>query len=42
MVMYYLIKSCNLVMLSKINEALDLLEQAIVQGLQFKIKAKKI
>ena len=35
-------KSCNLVMLSKIDEALDLLEQAIAQGLQFKIKAKKI
>ena len=28
-------------MLSKIDEALDLLEQAIAQGLQFKIKAKK-
>ncbi len=34
-------KSCNLAMLSKVDEALDLLEYAIIQGTQFKIKAKK-
>jgi hypothetical protein len=34
-------KSCNLVMVSKNNEALDLLEKAISQGIQYKIKAKK-
>ena len=34
-------KSCSFVMLSKINEALDILEHAISQGIQYKIKAKK-
>ncbi len=34
-------KSCNFVMLSEINEALDILEHAISQGIQYKIKAKK-
>ena len=34
-------KSCNLVMLSKIDEALNLLEHAISQGIQYKVKAKK-
>lgn len=34
-------KSCNFVMLSRNNEALDLLEHAISQGVQYKIKAKK-
>jgi len=34
-------KSCNFVMLSKNDEALDLLEHAIAQGKQYKIKAKK-
>ena len=33
-------KSCNLVMLSKIDDALDTLENAILQGIQYKIKAK--
>ncbi|MDH3834990.1 MAG: hypothetical protein OES34_12645, partial [Nitrosopumilus sp.] len=34
-------KSCNLVMLSNFDKALDLLECAISQGIQYKIKAKK-
>ncbi len=34
-------KSCNLVMLSKIDDAVNLLERAIIQGTQFKVKAKK-
>ena len=34
-------KSCNFVMLTKYDEALDLLEHAISQGIQYKIKAKK-
>jgi tetratricopeptide (TPR) repeat protein len=34
-------KSCSFVMLSKNEEALDLLERAISQGIQYKIKAKK-
>ena len=34
-------KSCSFVMLSKNEEALDLLEHAISQGIQYKIKAKK-
>jgi len=34
-------KSCNFVMLSKNDEALDLLEHAIAQSIQYKIKAKK-
>ena len=34
-------KSCSCVMLSKSKEALDLLERAISQGTQYKIKAKK-
>jgi len=34
-------KSCNLVMLSNIDEALNLLEHAISQGPQYKAKAKK-
>ena len=34
-------KSCNLVMLSRIDEALDNLENSISQGIQYKIKAKK-
>jgi len=33
-------KSCNLVMLSKLDEALDNLENSISQGIQYKIKAK--
>jgi tetratricopeptide (TPR) repeat protein len=34
-------KSCNLAMLSRIDDALDTLENAISQGIQYKIKAKK-
>ena len=34
-------KSCSFVMLSKINESLNLLERAISHGTQYKIKAKK-
>ncbi len=34
-------KSCSFVMMSKNEEALDLLERAISQGTQYKIKAKK-
>jgi len=34
-------KSCNFVMLDKNDEAFDLLERAISQGKQYKIKAKK-
>jgi tetratricopeptide (TPR) repeat protein len=34
-------KSCNLAMLSRINDALVTLENAISQGIQYKIKAKK-
>jgi len=34
-------KSCNLVMLSRIDDALDTLENAISQGIQYKIKAQK-
>ena len=34
-------KSCNLLMLSQNDRALDLLEHAISQGIQYKIKAKK-
>jgi len=34
-------KSCNLVMLSNIDEALNYLENAISQGPQYKVKAKK-
>jgi tetratricopeptide (TPR) repeat protein len=34
-------KSCNFAMLSKYDEALKLLEHAISQGIQYKIKAKK-
>ena len=34
-------KSCNLVMLLKIDDALVLLERAIIQGIQYKVKAKK-
>jgi hypothetical protein len=34
-------KSCNLLMLSKLDEALDNLEISISQGTQYKIKAKK-
>ena len=34
-------KSCSFAMLSKNEEALDLLERAISQGMQYKIKAKK-
>jgi hypothetical protein len=34
-------KSCSLIMLSKVNDALDLLERAITQGIQYKVKAKK-
>ena len=34
-------KSCNLVMLSKLDEALDNLENSISQGIEYKIKAKK-
>ena len=33
-------KSCNLVMISNFDEALSLLERAISQGIQFKVKAK--
>ena len=41
MVTYYLINPVICIMLSKIDDALDLLERAIIQGLQYKIKAKK-
>ena len=34
-------KSCSFVMLFKHEEALDLLEHTISQGVQYKIKAKK-
>jgi tetratricopeptide (TPR) repeat protein len=34
-------KSCSLIMLSKLDEALDNLENSITQGIQYKIKAKK-
>jgi hypothetical protein len=34
-------KSCNFIMLTKYDDALDLLEHAISQGIQYKIKAKK-
>jgi tetratricopeptide (TPR) repeat protein len=34
-------KACNLVMLSNFDESLNLLESAISQGIQYKIKAKK-
>jgi len=34
-------KSCNLAMLSKVDDAVNLLERAIIQGTQFKVKAKK-
>ncbi|HET9009305.1 MAG TPA: hypothetical protein VFN17_04205, partial [Nitrosarchaeum sp.] len=34
-------KSCSLAMLSKIDDALDALENAISQGIQYKIKAQK-
>jgi len=34
-------KSCSFVMISKNEEALDLLERVISQGTQYKIKAKK-
>ncbi len=34
-------KSCNLVMLSRLDEALDNLENSISQGIQYKTKAKK-
>jgi hypothetical protein len=34
-------KSCNFVMLSKIDDALNILEHAISQGIQYKIKAIK-
>jgi len=34
-------KSCNLAMLSNFDEALNLLEHAISQGIQYKVKAKK-
>ena len=34
-------KSCNLVMLSNFDEALNLLEHVISQGIQYKVKAKK-
>ena len=34
-------KSCSFVMLSKTNEALNILERAISHGIQYKIKAKK-
>ena len=34
-------KSCNLAMLSKIDDSLIFLERAISQGRQYKIKAKK-
>ena len=33
-------KACNLVMLSKIDEALDNLQNCLTQGNQYKIKAK--
>ncbi len=41
MVMFYLINHVTLAMLSKVDEALDLLECAISQGIQFKVKAQK-
>ena len=34
-------KSCNYMMLSKNDEALNLLERAISHGKQYKVKAKK-
>jgi len=34
-------KACDLSMLSKVDEALDNLENSINQGIQYKIKAKK-
>ncbi|MCJ8305480.1 MAG: hypothetical protein MJK05_00340 [Nitrosopumilus sp.] len=34
-------KSCNFVMLLKIDDALDIFEHSISQGIQYKIKAKK-
>ena len=34
-------KSCNLIMLSKLDEALDTLEMSVTYGKQNKIKAKK-
>ena len=34
-------KACNLIMISKIDEALDNLEKSINQGVQYKVKAKK-
>jgi len=34
-------KSCNLAMLSKLDESLKSLENAISQGIEYKIKAKK-
>jgi tetratricopeptide (TPR) repeat protein len=34
-------KASNLAMLSNFDEALDLLEHAISQGIEYKIKAKK-
>ncbi len=34
-------KSCNLAMLSNVDDALDLLECAIIQGTKYKVKAKK-
>jgi tetratricopeptide (TPR) repeat protein len=34
-------KSCNLAMLSREDDALDTLENAILQGIQYKIKAQK-
>jgi hypothetical protein len=34
-------KSCNFVMLSENDTALSLLEHAISQGVQYKVKAKK-
>ena len=41
MAMFLFDKSCNLVMLSNFDEALNLLEHAISQGIQYKVKAKK-
>jgi tetratricopeptide (TPR) repeat protein len=34
-------KSCNFAMLSNFDEALDILEKAIFQGIKYKSKAKK-
>ncbi|PIW36155.1 MAG: hypothetical protein COW26_00615, partial [Nitrosopumilales archaeon CG15_BIG_FIL_POST_REV_8_21_14_020_33_23] len=34
-------KSCSLAMLSRVDDALDSLENAISQGIQYKIRAKK-